>query len=617
MDSLLNFCGNNVSLSGYTNPLNNANHLILAKRTRMKIINTYKLSVTPIYILFLTSLLNLPAVLHSQKINSFNYTGQKKIICGNGAVVSADPLASKCGINILKQGGNAVDAAIATQLALAVVYPGAGNIGGGGFMVAHLNNSGSAKAGGNITIDYRETAPALASRDMYLDANGTPQMNLSQDGHLACGVPGTVAGLFASMKYAKLPFSKLVQPAIDLAEKGFAITSRQAEDLNELKKEFLKYNTSPTAFVKEGDWKKGDILIQKDLANTLKRIRDLGAKGFYEGKTAELIVNEMKKGKGIINYDDLKKYKAVERTPVEFDYRSYHIVSMPLPSSGGIILQQVLKMIEPYNVSALEFQTPESVQLLTEAERRAFADRAKYLGDVDFVKVPVKTLVSEKYLKGRMKDYTPGRAGNSDSIKEGMIKESEETTHLSVIDKAGNAVSVTTTLNGSYGSRTVVTGAGFILNNEMDDFSVKPGVPNMYGAVGAEANAIAPGKRMLSSMTPTIVLKDNKPCMVVGTPGGTTIPTSIIQTVVNLVDFKMTTEDAVNKPKFHHQWLPDEIQVERDFDAATFKVLEKMGYKVVDRGEIGRTELIEIKKGQTKPITAVADKRGDDAAEGY
>jgi len=547
----------------------------------------------------------------AQKIDPFKYQGQKKINCSMGAVVSAHPLASKAGVHILQQGGNAIDAAIATQLVLAVVYPGAGNIGGGGFMVAHLKN------GKNIAIDYRETAPTKASRDMYLDANGNPQMNLSQDGHLASGVPGTVAGLFASMKYAKLPFKKLIQPAIDLAEKGFAITAAQANDLNELKKEFIQLNTSSTVFVKKTQWKKGDTLIQKDLANTLKRIRDMGVKGFYEGVTAKLIVAEMTRGKGIINYDDLKNYTAKERDAVEFDYKSFHVISMPLPSSGGIILQQVLKMISNRDIGAMKFQSAESVQLLTEAERRSFADRAEYLGDADFVKVPLKTLVSDAYLQERMKDFTPGRASNSQLIKEGIIKESEETTHLSIIDAEGNAVSVTTTLNGSYGSRTVVSGAGFILNNEMDDFSVKPGVPNMYGAIGAEANAIAPGKRMLSSMTPTIVLKNNQPYLVVGTPGGTTIPTSVIQSLVNMIDYKMKPEDAVNKPKFHHQWLPDEIMVENDFNATTITQLEAMGYKVTKRGSIGRTELIEIKPGEAKPITAIADKRGDDGAEGY
>ena len=545
------------------------------------------------------------------QINAYHYHSQKKVTAAKGAVVSAHPLASKAGIEVLKSGGNAVDAAIATQLALAVVYPGAGNIGGGGFMVAHLKN------GKNITIDYREMAPAKASRDMYLDANGNPQMNLSQDGHLASGVPGTIAGLFACLKYAKLPFKKLIQPAIDLAEKGYAITAGQAADMNELKKEFLQLNTAPVVFVKDQLWKEGDTLIQKDLANTLKRIRDFGAKGFYEGETAKLIVSEMARGKGIISMEDLKNYKAIERAAVEFDYKNCHIVTMPLPSSGGIILQQVLKMIEQRNIGAMKFQTAASVQLMTETERRAYADRAQFLGDADFVKVPVKTLVSDKYIKERMANFTPGKAGSSEVIKAGNIKESEETTHLSIIDNEGNAVSVTTTLNGGYGSRTVVSGAGFLLNNEMDDFSVKPGVPNMYGALGAEANAIAPGKRMLSSMTPTIVLKNKKPFMVVGTPGGTTIPTSVYQSLVNVIDFGMSAEDAVNKPKFHHQWLPDEIFVEDDFDAATIAALQAMGYKVNKRGEIGRTELILITTGKTKSIVAIGDKRGNDDAEGY
>ena len=564
----------------------------------------------PIQLILIVLLMNVSMV-RAQKIDPFHYQHQKKVTCTKGAVASANALASKVGVGILKKGGNAIDAAIATQLALAVVYPGAGNIGGGGFMVAHLKN------GKNISIDFRETAPSQSNRDMYLDKKGNPQMNLSQDGHLASGIPGSVAGIFAAMKYGSLPFKTLIQPAIELAEKGFSINANQADDFNELKNEFIQLNTSLPAFVKITPWKAGDTLIQKDLANTLKRIRDQGIKGFYEGVTAELIVAEMTKGKGIITANDLKKYTAKERTAIEFDYKSHHIITMPLPSSGGIILQQVLKMIEQKNIGEMKFQSAAIVQLLTEAERRAFADRAQYLGDGDFVKVPVKTLVSDDYLKERMKDYSPGIAGNSQSTQQGYIKESDETTHLSIIDAAGNAVAVTTTLNGSYGSRTVVSGAGFLLNNEMDDFSVKPGVPNMYGALGAEANAIYPGKRMLSSMTPTIVLKNNQPYMVVGTPGGTTIPTSIIQSLVNMIDFKMSPEDAVNLPKFHHQWLPDEIIVEKDFNSATIQQLEAMGYKVVKKQAIGRTELIEIKYGKTRKITAIADKRGDDSAEGY
>ena len=544
--------------------------------------------------------------------NAQSTVGQhKKIVCNKAAVVSANSLASKAGMQILKSGGNAIDAAIATQLALAVVYPGAGNIGGGGFMVAHLKN------GKNITLDYREKAPAKAGRDMYLDTNGNPIPKLSEDGHLASGVPGTVAGLFAAMKYARLPFAKLIQPAIELAEKGFTITSSQAKDLNSTRAEFIKLNTLVPVFVKDNPWKEGDILIQKDLANTLKRISKYGQKGFYEGETARFIVEEMQKGKGIISYDDLKAYKAVERTAIEFDYKDAHIITMPLPSSGGILLQQMMKMIEQKNIAAMGFLSPQAIQLMIEVERRAFADRAEFLGDVDFVKVPVKKLVSAAYLTERMKDYDASKAGNSGTTKAGIIKESEETTHLSIIDDEGNAVAVTTTLNDSYGSKTVVSGAGFILNNEMDDFSIKPGVPNMYGAIGNDKNAISAGKRMLSSMTPTIVLKNNKPFIVVGSPGGTTIPTCVFQSLVDILEFKLSPEDAVNKPKFHHQWLPDSVYVERSFPPATIGSLEHMGYKISWRESIGRTELIIISYKPKKQITAVADSRGDDSAAGY
>ncbi len=562
--------------------------------------------------LFLTGALGIISITtvfsQPQKNKASDYSIQKQITCTKGAVVSAHPLASMVGLDILKQGGNAFDAAIATQLALAVVYPGAGNIGGGGFLLAHL------KSGENISLDYREKAPSKASRDMYLDENGNVQTNLSRYGHLASGVPGTVAGLFASMKYARLPFKKLIQPAIDLAEKGFAITAAQASSFNYNKKEFLEQNLSPVAFVKEEKWKAGDILIQKELANTLKRIRDKGQRGFYEGETARLIVAEMQNGKGIITLDDLKNYLAKERTVLSFNYKDYQVISMPLPSSGGVLLEQMMKMIEDRNIASMEFQTAASVQLMTEVERRAFADRGEFLGDPDFVKVPVETLVSKAYLKERMKDYEPGKAGNSKTTKAGVIKESEETTHLSVFDAEGNAVAVTTTLNDSYGSHTVVAGAGFILNNEMDDFSAKPGVPNMYGAIGNDKNAIAPGKRMLSSMTPTIVLKDGTPFLVVGTPGGTTIPTSVFQTLVNILEFNMSADDAVNKPKFHHQWLPDTLYVEKDLSADVQNQLKEMGYNIKPREAIGRTEVIQIRN---RKIIAVADKRGDDDARGF
>lgn len=557
--------------------------------------------ITALYTLF-------SSCTYGQNINPFQFKTIKDLECERGAVVSASPIASEVGVAILKEGGNAVDAAIATQLALAVVHPSAGNIGGGGFTIIHL------KDGRNISIDYRETAPEKASRDMYLDSNGNPQMNLSQNSPLSSGVPGSVAGIFECMKYAKLPFKKLIQPAIILAEKGFALNAGEASSLNYIKNYLIKMNSVVPDYVKNTPWKTGDTLIQKDLANTLKRIRDFGDKGFYEGETAKLIAQQMKKDNGIITEEDLKNYKAKNRNPIAFDYEGNTVVSMPLPSSGGIILEQMLKMSAMENINAMKYGTIASVQLMTEVERRAFADRAKYLGDPDFVKVPVKTLVSDEYLKKRMSDYDPSKAGNSKDIKEGYIQEGEETTHFDVLDKDGNAVSTTTTLNGGFGSGIVVAGAGFLLNNEMDDFSVKPGVPNMFGAVGAAANAIEPGKRMLSSMTPTIVLKNNKPYIIVGTPGGTTIPTSVYQTIVDILDFKLTPEEAVNFPKFHEQWLPDEIFVEKDFDKNIISQLESMGYKVTVRGSIGRTEVIMV---NGKTITAVADSRGDDSAAGY
>ncbi len=544
-------------------------------------------------------------------LNPFEYSIQKKVLAENGAVVSAHPLASKVGVEILKMGGNAVDAAIATQLALAVVYPTAGNLGGGGFFVARLSN------GELVSIDYREKAPGNASRDMYVDADGTARTDKSQFGHLSSGVPGAVSGLFASHKYAKLPFSVLIQPAIDFAEKGFTITDREARSLNGLQSDFKKFNSVMPVFVKAVDWKVGDTLIQKDLANTLKRIRDKGSSGFYEGETAKLIVEEMKRGGGIISYDDLKKYKAQPRTPHSFNYKGYKIVGMAMPSSGGLLLHQMMKMIEDRNIAAMGFHSVQAVQLMTEVERRAYADRAEYMGDADFYKVPVAKLGSEVYLKERMQTYDSEKATPSTDIKPGIItkKESEETTHFSVIDKEGNAVSVTTTLNYPYGSRTVVGGAGFFLNDEMDDFSIKPGVPNLFGAVGGDANAIAPGKRMLSSMAPTIVLKDNKPYIVIGTPGGTTIPTQIFQTLVNILEFNMSTEDAVYKPRFHHQWLPDEIQIEKKFPQPVRDALQKMGYKFRERTTYGLMEVIKVLPNGK--FETVADNRGDDSAEGW
>lgn len=564
---------------------------------------------------FLPFLLLVAACSGSKKVsdpvvfNPYKYEIRKNVECRNGAVVSAHPLASEIGLAILKKGGNAVDAAIATQLALAVVYPGAGNLGGGGFLVAHLAN------GKNVTIDFREKAPGKASRDMYLNQQGDANTDLSQHGHLAAGVPGTIAGVFASMKYAKLPIQDLIQPSIDLAQKGFVLTDGEARALRNTQESFLKYNTVIPAFVNSMGWKAGDTLFQPDLANTLIRIRDKGKKGFYEGETAKLIVDEMRRGNGIMSLEDLRDYDAKEREAVVFDYKGNTIVTMPLPSSGGVLLPQMMKMIEDKPLRSYGYMSWQAVQLMTEVERRAYADRAKFLGDVDFYKVPVKKLTSDAYAKDRMKDFELGKAGTSKDIQAGQISESEETTHLSVYDKDGNCVSLTTTLNGGYGSKTVVGGAGFILNNEMDDFSVKPGVPNMYGALGADANAIVPGKRMLSSMTPTIVLRNNKPYIVVGTPGGTTITTSVFQSLVNVLEFGMNANDAVNKPKFHHQWWPDEIYIEKGVPTKTTDKLKSIGYKLTPRGGIGRTEMILI--SPNGKIEAVADGRGEDHAAGY
>ena len=533
----------------------------------------------------------------------------KKITVSNGAVVSAHPLASEAGAAILQQGGNAVDAAIATQYALAVVYPNAGNLGGGGFMVVHT------AAGADAAFDYRETAPRLAGRDMYLDKSGNADSRKSLDGHLAAGVPGTVAGLFLSHReFGSLPMEKLIEPAIQLASRGFVITAREAAGLNSHRDEFIRFNTVRPAFVKDTPWKTGDTLKQPDLARTLELIRDKGEAGFYKGKTARLIAAEMKRGNGIISRRDLRKYKAVKRDPVRFNYKGYQVVTMPLPSSGGIMLQQMLGMLSAYPIEKYGYGSPEAMQLMIEIERRSYADRTQYMGDPDFVKVPVRQLTDKDYLKNRMAGYSPDKATPSTDIAAGSFPEHEETTHLSVYDKEGNAVSVTTTLNGSYGCRVVAGNTGFLLNNEMDDFSAKPGASNMYGLLGTEANSIAPGKRMLSSMTPTIVLKDKKPCLVAGTPGGSTIITSVFQTLVNVLDFGLSVEDAVNNPKFHHQWQPDVIYIEKGFPPATLKKLESMGYKLVNRASIGRTEVIQIRNGR---IEAVADSRGDDSAAGY
>ena len=525
-----------------------------------------------------------------------------------GMVVSAHPLASEAGAKILKMGGNAFDAAIATQFALAVVYPQAGNIGGGGFLVGTTNK------GEKFALDYRETAPIKASRDMYLDEKGNANTDLSQNGRLAVGVPGSISGMFYThKKFGKLPMAALIQPAIDLAEKGFAVTLREANLLNSTKEDFLKHNSHKTAFTKDIPWKQGDLLIQKELANTLKAIQKNGEKEFYEGNNAQLLVDEMKKGNGIISLEDLKNYKTRERKVLSFDYKGNEIISMPLPSSGGPLLAQMLKMASYENLEKYEQNSPEALQIMVEAERRAYADRAEYMGDPDFIEDKTQMLISDEYLKNRWKNFSFEKATPSAEVGNiiSQQKESEQTTHISIIDKFGNAASITTTLNGLYGSKVVVKGGGYFLNNEMDDFSVKPGVPNMFGAVGGEANSIVPNKRMLSSMTPTIVLKNGKPYIVVGTPGGTTIPTSVFQSIVNAIDFKLSPNFVINAPKFHHQWLPEVIYTEKNFPQNTIKVLEQKNYKFENRNVIGRTEMIILDENGN--AIAVADGRGDDS----
>ncbi len=529
----------------------------------------------------------------------------------NGMVVSAHPEASKVGLEILKKGGSAVDAAVAVQFALAVVYPNAGNIGGGGFMVYR-----SAK-GETATLDYREKAPAAASRDMYLDSAGNAITDKSLYGHLAAGVPGSVDGMVkAHQKYGKLSWAEVVQPSINLARNGFKLSANQANELNQNQKTFQQFNPGKKYFIKD-NWAEGEYLVQEDLANTMELIRDKGREGFYGGAVADFIVAEMQSGNGLITKKDLADYQSVWRDAVTGNYRGYKVITMPPPSSGGIALVQLLESVEPYPLKRWGFNSDSTVQLMVEAERRVYADRAAYLGDPEYFSVPQKELLAPNYSLSRMKSFNWNHATASNTIKEGKLgKESEQTTHFSIVDREGNAVSITTTLNGSYGSKVIVGGAGFILNNEMDDFSVKPGTPNMYGLVGGEANSIAAGKRMLSSMTPTILEKDGKLFMVVGTPGGSTIITSVFQTIVNVIDFDKSMQAAVNAKKFHHQWLPDEVFIETDaLDSLTIQKLQSKGYTISPRGDIGRVDaILKTKWGYYQ---GGADPRGDDSKMGW
>jgi gamma-glutamyltranspeptidase/glutathione hydrolase len=529
-------------------------------------------------------------------------------------VVSAHPLASQVGVGIMKKGGNAVDAAIAVQFALAVVFPAAGNIGGGGFMIVRM------KDGSTNALDFREKAPALATTNMYLDKEGNVIPGLSIDGHLASGVPGSVDGMVeAHKKFGSLPWEQIVQPAIDLALNGFTVTEREAKSLNTVKKDLEKFNSIPPSFLIKEEWKAGDSIRWIDLGHTLERIRDKGRAGFYEGKTAEDIVAEMKRGKGLISLSDLKEYRSAWRQPLESAYKEFKIISMPPSSSGGICVLQLLKSVESYPIKSWGFGSVQTIHLMVEAERRVFADRSKYLGDPDFFKVPVDTLIDSKYLSKRMKSFNPDRATPSTDIQPGSITgyESAETTHFSVVDPQGNAVVVTTTLNTWYGSNVVVSGSGFFLNNEMDDFSSKPGVPNIYGVTGGEANKIEPHKRMLSAMSPTIVERDGKLFMLVGTPGGTTIITSVFQVILNVIEHDMGMQEAVNARRFHSQWLPDIVFEESGaIQPADSAALVGMGHTLNVRSTMGRVDAILVTNNGK--LEAGADgTRGDDTARGY
>jgi gamma-glutamyltranspeptidase/glutathione hydrolase len=542
------------------------------------------------------------------------------LVADSAMVVCAHPVAAQIGIDIIRKGGNAVDAAVAVQLALTVAFPEAGNIGGGGFMILREPD------GKTAALDFREKAPAAASRDMFLDSAGNVIDELSTKGVLASGIPGSVDGMIEMhKKYGKLPWKDLVQPAVDLALTGIVLTKREARNLNGTKERLLKYNTVvPTHLL--GTWKEGDTLRWTELGHTFERIRDEGRKGFYEGKTADDIVATMKRGKGIITHEDLKNYKSEWIEPLAVTYKNYRIISMPPPSSGGITLLQLLKSIEPYNVKELGHNSAQTIHLYTEAERRSFADRAVHLGDPDFHSIPTQQLISDDYIRERMSTFDPDHATSSSSIREGNIgvKEPTETTHISIVDKDGMAVSVTTTLNDWFGNYVVVAGSGFFLNNEMDDFSMKPGVPNSYGVTGGLKNEIQPGKTMLSSMTPTIVERNDSLFMVVGSPGGPRIMTAVFQVVVNVTEFGMGMQEAVDASRIHSQWLPDAIFPEygaiRKKDSVK---LVKMGHTVktlndLDRGLtfIGRVDgILLLKNGQ---LEAGADgKRGDDSAAGF
>ena len=561
-------------------------------------------------IIFIITICILTLSCHQEIENVTKVTG---LVTEKAMVVSARIEASTIGTEILKKGGNAFDAMMATELALAVSYPVAGNIGGGGFMVYRKNN-------GEIgALDYREKAPLAASKDMYLDREGNIIKGKSTSGATAVGVPGTIAGVFkAQKKYGLLTTEEILTPVIALAKKGIVVTKKQEKRIQRHQKAFQKVNKDSILLLDH--WQEGDTIKYLALANTLERILKNGRDEFYKGETAKKIANFIQTNGGIITEEDLAKYEAKWRTPVTFMYDDLKIISMSPPSSGGICLAQIMNAIEPYDIHSFGHNSLKTMQVITEAERRAYADRSYFLGDPDFVLIPKDSLISKSYSKERMQNFSFDKPTPSKEISHGsiIIKESMETTHYSIVDQYGNAVAVTTTLNGGFGSKLYSSELGFFFNNEMDDFSSKPGEPNMFGLIGAKANEIAPEKRMLSSMTPTIVEKDNKLWMVVGTPGGSTIITSVLQTILNVYEFNMGMQESVNQPRFHHQWLPDVIMIEpNQFDRNVINQLKSIGYAIDERNSriIGKVDAILVLNNGK--LEAGADPRGDDTAVGF